>query len=143
MLLAAAVFFASGQSNLATPDLGWIPSGDKLVHFGVFGLLATLVVRVFFDGQRRLRSALIALALVSAYGLSDEVHQSFTPGRAVEVADWVADTLGATIAVGAYCWLPIWRNAWEASIPGRRRRGRDAPAIPGASAAALDPIPRT
>ena len=43
-----------------------------------------------------------AVAIASLYGFSDEFHQSFTPGRGVEFGDWVADTLGALMAVTIY-----------------------------------------
>jgi VanZ family protein len=44
-------------------------------------------------------AVLAAAVIASAFGATDEVHQSFVPGRNADVADWVADTLGA--AVGA------------------------------------------
>lgn len=34
----------------------------------------------------------------SLYGVSDEYHQSFVPGRLAETGDWLADTLGAAIS---------------------------------------------
>jgi VanZ family protein len=43
-----------------------------------------------------------ALAAV-LYGLSDEVHQSFIPGRDASVGDVVADALGALL--GAAAWV--------------------------------------
>ena len=90
--LATVIFFASGRGEVASPH---IIGFDKVAHFAVFGLLATLVVRT---GCR----PGVAVLLVSLYGLADEWRQSFTPGRAVEVADWVADTLGAIMAVVIY-----------------------------------------
>ncbi|MBR4011522.1 MAG: VanZ family protein, partial [Spirochaetaceae bacterium] len=33
--------------------------------------------------------------IVSIYGIIDEIHQSFTPGRSSTISDWIADTLGA------------------------------------------------
>ncbi len=39
------------------------------------------------------------MLLSSLYGIIDEVHQSFTPGRCAGADDWIADTIGA--AVGA------------------------------------------
>jgi VanZ family protein len=35
--------------------------------------------------------------MASAFGASDEFHQAFVPGRTADVADWMADTLGAAI----------------------------------------------
>lgn len=86
-----------------------------MTHFSIYGLLATLVVRL---GRSR-GSAWFALFLVSAYGISDEWHQSFTPGRSVEFADWLADTFGAAVAILLYrnwTWYrtflerPLWRK---------------------------------
>src|SRR4026207_61643 len=34
-----------------------------------------------------------AVIASSAYGATDEYHQSFVPGRTADVADWTADTL--------------------------------------------------
>ncbi|MGB0344361.1 MAG: hypothetical protein ACPGGJ_03110, partial [Coraliomargarita sp.] len=45
LLLAAAIIAASSASRLATPDLGLNFSPDKIAHFLVFGLLATLLLR--------------------------------------------------------------------------------------------------
>lgn len=33
------------------------------------------------------------------YGLSDEIHQQFVPGRSADVLDWFADILGALLVV--------------------------------------------
>lgn len=42
---------------------------------------------------------IVPVAIVSIYGIVDEIHQSFTPGRESSVLDWVADTIGAVIGV--------------------------------------------
>jgi len=88
---------------------------DKVVHFSIFGLLATLVARAGFNGQRGWWAVLI----VSLFGMTDEWHQSFTPGRAVEIADWVADTLGAITAVGLYIYWRWYRVWLEKPLGGR------------------------
>jgi len=41
----------------------------------------------------------LTIAAASLFGASDECHQSFTPGRQADVFDWLADTLGACLAV--------------------------------------------
>ena len=38
---------------------------------------------------------LLPTIIVSIYGIIDEFHQSFTPGRDATISDWIADTLGA------------------------------------------------
>ena len=48
-----------------------------------------------------IRNALITVFAVSLYGVLDEFHQSFVPGRQVSVLDWAADTIGAVIGCAA------------------------------------------
>ena len=112
LLLAAAITAASGRSEVPAP---LFPGSDKAVHFLVFGLLATLVVRNGFEPRR----AWLAVLAVSLFGAADEWHQSFTPGRAVEAADWVADTLGAAAAVAAYVLWPAYRTLLEGGAKSR------------------------
>jgi VanZ family protein len=42
---------------------------------------------------------LFSIIIASVYGLLDEIHQSYIPGRSNDILDWVADTLGAITAV--------------------------------------------
>jgi VanZ family protein len=110
-LLASAICVASGGQVAESDVVGF----DKLAHAALFGLLATLVLRNGFAPRR----AWIAVAVVSAFGAADEWHQSLTPGRAVELADWIADTLGATVAVGAYVLWPWYRRQLERGLKSR------------------------
>jgi len=54
---------------------------------------------------------LMLLSVVSAslYGISDEIHQSFVPFRQAEVADVIADTIGAFSGVYLYQLLIVSR----------------------------------
>ena len=113
LLLAAAIIAASSASRLATPDLGLNFSPDKIAHFLVFGLLATLLLRNPEFLHARWKGTLAAALIVALFGSIDEYRQSLTPGRAVEFIDWLADTLGAITAVAAYRCLPLYRGALE------------------------------
>ena len=121
--IAALIFLASSQSKLAGPD---VEGSDKVVHFSVYALLATLVVRL----RPGVGWALLSIALVSLYGASDEWHQSFTPGRSVELADWIADTSGAAIAVILYCGWPAYQRLLERPVRRNQRIESAAPLVP-------------
>ena len=116
LLVAAVIFYASSRSLVAAP--GGIQVNDKLAHFCAYGLLASLVLRALGGGWR---GALAAVVIASAYGASDEWHQSFVPGRSPEVADWVADTLGAALAVVLYVGIAPYRTLLEMPL-GRRKQ---------------------
>ena len=126
LLLATTIVIASGRGQVSAPD---VVNFDKIAHFSVYGLLATLVVRI----ESRWRGWL-AILLVSVFGLLDEWHQSFTPGRSVEIADWVADTLGALLAVTLYLKWTLYRTLLECPLWQRKarveNRGRVVPDSP-------------
>lgn len=87
--------------------------GDKVVHFAIYGLLATLVCRLGTGW----RAAVWAFLATAAFGATDEWHQSFIPGRSTELADWLADVLGAAVAVVLYTRWRRYRQWLETPIP--------------------------
>ena len=47
---------------------------------------------------------IVATALSSLYGVTDEFHQIFTPGRSCDPMDWLVDTIAAALGV-LICYL--------------------------------------
>jgi VanZ family protein len=109
---------ASSRSQVAAPD---VPDIDKIAHFFVYGLLGTLLARVPQVVVWRGLGVYWAVALASFFGISDEFHQSFTPGRSVELADWVMDTSGAALAVFIYARWSAYRRFMECPLAPRSR----------------------
>jgi VanZ family protein len=73
---------------------------DKLAHFTLYFVLGLLTARARpGTPPARLAMTVVAIALFAAV---DEWHQRFIPGRSVEVADWVADVLGASAGIAAF-----------------------------------------
>ena len=112
-LVAAMIIIASSRERVATTGL--VPSEDKFGHFFVYGLLGTLVCRTGSGWKW----AAVSLVIVSAFGASDEWHQSFVPGRDSDVRDWVADTAGAALAIALYTGWGWYRRLLEGRL-GRR-----------------------
>jgi VanZ family protein len=85
-------------------DIGPLPGdlSDKTGHFGGYALLGAVMIRAT-AGARWSGvtgwSALGAWVICALYGLSDEWHQGFVPGRTVALDDWVADAAGAATAI--------------------------------------------
>lgn len=119
LVLAAVITW---ESVSAIPSVGpaWL-SFDKLAHFGVFGLLATTIARLEPARRWPLLGPLWAIILVSVYGMGIEFLQSLTPMRSMDYDDWVADTLGAALAVVLYLRWTWYRRLLERP-PARRRR---------------------
>ncbi len=91
------IYWLSAQQSLPMPMVFELQ--DKLHHmvaYFVMGILAWRFLRHVVKISKL--TPIIALAFCSLYGVSDEWHQSFVPGRSSEMLDWVADTLGAGFA---------------------------------------------
>ncbi len=98
ILWMAVIFWASSLPRVPTP----IPvrGGDKVAHVMAYGLLGVLLARAFrgasgpiLSGQAGLWAVVVGLA----YGVTDELHQSFVPGRMPEAADVLADAVGLVL----------------------------------------------
>jgi VanZ family protein len=103
-----AIFFLSAQPDLPGPPG---PLLDTLLkksgHFVVYAMLAFLWYRALSRGGMADRVALgLAFAIAVIYGMSDEFHQGFVPGRNPGPLDVVVDAAGAAVAVG----VTGWRN---------------------------------
>jgi VanZ family protein len=95
--LCAVIFLQS-----AYPPPEQIPSWphiDKLLHLCVYSLLAMLICRALSTigplNAGKWRLFVYAVLLTTLYGLSDEWHQWFVPGRDASAADLLADFAGA------------------------------------------------
>jgi len=92
------VFWLSDQPSLPVPPL--FPQQDKFAHFAIYALMGWFSWRMLIHWPlRRLNIALASLVFCSLYGLSDEWHQSFVPGRDADVWDWFADFTGALMSL--------------------------------------------
>jgi VanZ family protein len=84
---------------------------DKLVHAVLYGGLAYTVSM----GLRRrdrpitpIAQFILPIVFAALYGVSDEFHQSFVPGRTPDVFDACADATGATLMQIFLC-VFLWR----------------------------------
>jgi len=72
----------------------------KTAHFTVFLLLAFCVTHSLKYHIHNLRLLLLsAWAIAAAYGVFDEVHQYFVPGRVMAVSDMLINAAGAFFGV--------------------------------------------
>ncbi len=93
------LFHHSDYALLLSPLSPLVMQRDKLLHimlyFG-FGLLLYLTLR---SSGRSIASAVMLSVFIGAlYGVSDEFHQVFVPGRSAGAMDIAADVTGVVFA---------------------------------------------
>lgn len=109
---AATLLFVGAQSGLRPPDLYLsIPMQDKVFHFLAYSVLGGLAGWGRFKADRRPTRAWPVLFVVGLVGACDELHQRTVSGRSAELADWMADAMGAALAFALVSWLLHTRSA--------------------------------
>jgi len=98
LILALLIFILSSIPRLTVPDIGFSLT-DKLCHFLEFGIFGFFLQRSFSSINMKVNyKFIIVFILGSLYGVFDEFHQSFIPGRTASFADILADSLGIVFA---------------------------------------------
>ena len=127
---AAVIFWFSSRTATQAGDalgpLANIPLVSEAFHFGEYCVLAFLVFRLMATvaglryatpaksgpsvQPRDLLLGNISGAATFAYAISDEIHQTFVPGRAFSVEDLAVDLAGIVAGTGAAWAWRWWRN---------------------------------
>lgn len=121
----AVIFAASAQPKL--PDLAFLhievggkDIGDKIGHLIAYAVLGALIWRALDRVSVGWGRVGAAVALATAYGVTDELHQLYVPGRDFDLVDLGANALGAALASVV---LTLWKGG--AGLGGRARRKED------------------
>lgn len=96
----AAIFGLSSRSELPRPAS---ISGEAFSVMGHFGAYLVLAITLWWMlGMTRVwprKRLLLAFAGAVLYGVSDEFHQSFVPGRTPDIRDITTDAIGAIVGL--------------------------------------------
>lgn len=98
------------QSSFPSPDvLPRMANLDKMLHTAGYAVLGALFYRALRQNKVLIHRPgwllLISVAAATAYGASDEWHQSFVAARSADVLDLWADGVGSTAGGASYAAL--------------------------------------
>lgn len=113
-VLYMALIWAVSSIALGELPIDRFPFRDKglhLVEYLVLGFLVTHASLRTWPDRARTRIAAVALLVTCAWGILDEIHQAFVPGRSSDLVDVVADLIGALIGSTARLGLSALKAA--------------------------------
>jgi len=116
LLVMGLIFFFSHQTG-DTLHLPSIPGIDKIGHMAIYGLLAVTVLWFLGSVKKQVEpigAALKTVLFCVIYGISDEWHQSFIPGRMVGGYDVLADLAGSVLVAAIWLRSQTFRACLEA-----------------------------
>ena len=105
-MLCGIIFYVSSMSVPPIPKVLLFSYSDKFLHLLTYALLGLCAAFGTF-GRREvadMKGVLESILLSAFYGLTDEFHQSFVPGRMSDIRDWYADVLGTLLGVLCLFW---------------------------------------
>ena len=109
IFIGCCSWYLSSQPHVPLPDFNM---SDKVVHLACFAGFSFFTAMAFFglkplDGRKSTiaKRILFPAVVISRYGIIDEIHQSFVPGRSCSFLDWCADTVGALIGSTLFFFL--------------------------------------
>ncbi|WP_058301731.1 VanZ family protein [Gorillibacterium timonense] len=106
LVVMAAIFFFSSRTGDELSS--WLPFFDKIFpgmqsfdwgHFFAYFALGLAFVWAVSNGTFTVWERLLAVLLCVLYGLTDEYHQQFVPGRSPDWHDIRNDGIGAILAM--------------------------------------------
>lgn len=108
IVMMGIIFFLSQQSgdDLSLP-FSLFPGADKVAHLTLYSLLAGSTIYAFACKYKEKHPSIVVVCTVLfclVYGVSDEFHQSFVPGRSVSIFDVGADFAGALLGCAVWLW---------------------------------------
>ncbi len=103
------IILQSSTGRLSGPD---IEGSDKFAHFLFYGLIATHLQLSGYTGGR----TWLSFVLVVLFGVTDEFHQSFVPGRDASLFDLLSDAGGAALALLMLSKVPLYRRVLSLRI---------------------------
>lgn len=103
ILWMGVIFYFSSVPDIkmGSDSLLWEILWRKAAHIGEYIILAWLIFRIIHLGHNyeRRDSFIIAILVIGAYAVSDELHQTFVAGRTGKAIDVAVDVLGGTLGL--------------------------------------------
>ncbi len=93
----AVLFFLSEWES---PGIEFIAVHDSVVHFSLYTVLGLTLAWARVRGARYHHGVFLVLGIV--FGVLDEFHQGFVPGRTPAISDVFADAAGVIIGYALF-----------------------------------------
>ena len=108
VLGAIGIFIISSlQFGPSVPGLRFLPI---LYHILAFFFLSLFLLIALTKGEKKYSLFLVGIVLAVSYGVIDEIHQFFVPGRSCTGFDVFLDSVGILFAVMIYLIKIKWKN---------------------------------
>lgn len=99
LMIAFIIFYVS---TLTFSGVGGKSPVSVIYHFTAFSYLSLFLLISLTKGKLKKSLIIIGIVIAIIYGITDEIHQLFVPGRFYSIKDILTDSLGAILMGLAY-----------------------------------------
>lgn len=99
VIIAIIIFYISSLTFPAGGGTGYL---SYIYHFTAFSYLALFLLISLTKGKNSKNLLILGVVLAIIYGISDEIHQYFVPGRYFSLKDILINSIGIIITSMAY-----------------------------------------
>ncbi len=101
LIIAIIIFYLSSKTFQGSSKTGNL---SIIYHFFAFFFLAVFLLISLIKGEIKNRALFVTgIILAILYGVSDEIHQFFVPGRVFSIFDILTNSTGILLAGVIYC----------------------------------------
>lgn len=100
------IWWLSSQSlNIPIESFPFRDKGVHAIEYGILGVFLAHALAGTFVSRSRATLWWWATGLTVLFGMTDEIHQAFVPGRSSDILDIAADAVGAVVGATIRLWL--------------------------------------
>lgn len=101
LIWAVVIFSFSSKQVPSASEFFWKDFiVKKTAHIIEYAIMTALLYRGFLSAHiDRKKAGYYSIIFALVYGMTDEFHQLFTPGRTAKLRDVIIDTLGGTLSI--------------------------------------------
>lgn len=95
------IFYSSSRSTFGLEmSAADYKLASSIAHVIIYAILTFLIALALISHDYPIKKALLwSFIIAIAYGLTDELHQYFVPGREMRLGDWLLDVSGSLLVV--------------------------------------------
>ena len=97
--MASIIFYASSLTFLGVGKTSYM---SYIYHFTAFSYLSLFLLISLTKGKNSKKLIILGIILALIYGIFDEIHQYFIPGRTSTIKDILVNSIGIFITSIAY-----------------------------------------
>ncbi len=107
LVYASLIFYFSSLPEVPPVIIRIIPE-TLILHMIEYAILSILLFRTFINSNKdtlKNKAVILSILIATLYGITDEIHQIFVPGRVFSYLDMTVNFIGSMVVLTKYIFI--------------------------------------